>query len=73
MHRDTPLLTLPLAYIRSGNYYWYDDVSLHGNANGGRLWAKTIRIDISSKHVAFGTTTLRPQIDFDKGYGLSVR
>ena len=72
---DTPLLSLPLVFIRNGRYQ-YDTGVLYNRGGGGNFWssrAVSSSTPTDSYFLYFSSTYLSPQNNFNKGYGLAVR
>ena len=69
---DTPLLSFPLSFLRSG-YYLYSNGGLGGRGSRGTFWSSFASSPAHSRSLYFGSTYLSPQNDYNKGNGFAVR
>ena len=69
---DTPLLSFPLSFLRSG-YYNYDTGNLNNRGSRGYFWSSFANSTANSRGLGFYSTYLYPQNDYNKGNGFAVR
>ena len=68
---ETPLLSFPLSYIRSGRYYWVDGSY---RSTSGSHWASTAGDGRKANRlVHYGSFFTSRNYYDDKGYGFSLR
>ena len=69
---DTPLLSFPLSFLRSG-YYGYNTGYLDGRGYSGYFWSSFASSGAYSRNLVFLSTYLNPQRNGYKGLGFAVR
>jgi len=69
---DINLLSLPFAYIRSGNYNGTDSAT-HGESAYGHFWSRRLSSDTSSRRLTLGSSLISPATSRDKNNGFTVR
>ena len=69
---DTPLLSFPLSYIRSGLYY-FSNGGLNGRGSYGFFWSSYASSTANARGLGFVGRNLSPQAGNGKGYGFAVR
>ena len=69
--RDYGLLSAPLSYVRSGDYYWAS--SLNNRGTDGYYWSRASRSNTSSGNQTHRSNYLEPKSVNSHGYGLAMR
>ncbi|MBQ6570732.1 hypothetical protein IJI02_00065 [Candidatus Saccharibacteria bacterium] len=69
---DSILLSQPLSFLRSGNYYW-QTASRNDRGSNGFYWESRILSVSNANSLNFYSSYLNPQSSNTRGYGFSVR
>ena len=63
---------ISLSLVYSGGYFWYDG-AIYGQGGSGHWWPYTGATSSDASHFAMYSSTLTPQINANRAYGLSLR
>ena len=70
--QDPGVLSNPLSFLRSGNFYW-GSAGLDYRGSYGNYWSLRSANTTSSNYLYFYNTRLDPQNYYVRGYGFAVR
>ena len=70
--RDAGVLSNPLSFLRSGDFYW-NYAGLDDRGSFGRYWSLRSAHTNNSSSLHFLNTDLGPQYSYAHGYGFAVR